>query len=44
MTEQGKRKKKDLLKSEQRLVELYRARITAQIQPPKPTTGAAVSA
>ncbi|MGF1939443.1 MAG: DJ-1/PfpI/YhbO family deglycase/protease [Nostoc sp. ChiQUE02] len=33
----------DLLKYEQRLVELYRARIGAQIQPPKPTTGAAVS-
>ncbi|MEH2284847.1 MAG: DJ-1/PfpI/YhbO family deglycase/protease [Nostoc sp.] len=33
----------DLLKSEQQLVELYRARITAQIQPPKPTTGAATS-
>ncbi|MEH1933903.1 MAG: DJ-1/PfpI/YhbO family deglycase/protease [Nostoc sp.] len=33
----------DLLKSEQRLVELYRARIVAQIQPPKPTTGASVS-
>ncbi|MEH2008857.1 DJ-1/PfpI/YhbO family deglycase/protease [Nostoc sp.] len=32
----------DLLKSEQRLVEVYRARIVAQIQPPKPTTGAAV--
>ncbi|MEH1825822.1 MAG: DJ-1/PfpI/YhbO family deglycase/protease [Nostoc sp.] len=34
----------DLLKSEKRLVELYRARISAQIQPPKPTTGAAISA
>ncbi|MDM9584342.1 DJ-1/PfpI/YhbO family deglycase/protease [Nostoc sp. GT001] len=33
----------DLLKSEQQLVELYRARITAQVQPPKPTTGAAIS-
>ncbi|MBN3896607.1 MAG: DJ-1/PfpI/YhbO family deglycase/protease [Nostoc sp. NOS(2021)] len=33
----------DLLKSEQRLVELYRVRIVAQIQPPKPTTGASVS-
>ncbi|MBE9105207.1 DJ-1/PfpI family protein, partial [Nostoc cf. edaphicum LEGE 07299] len=33
----------DLLKYEQRLVELYRARIGAQIQPPKPSTGAAVS-
>ncbi|MEH2061327.1 MAG: DJ-1/PfpI/YhbO family deglycase/protease [Nostoc sp.] len=33
----------DLLKSEQQLVGLYRERITAQIQPPKPTTGAAVS-
>ncbi|MEH1905103.1 MAG: DJ-1/PfpI/YhbO family deglycase/protease [Nostoc sp.] len=32
----------DLLKSEQRLVEVYRARIVAQIQPPQPTTGAAV--
>ncbi|MDF5739121.1 MULTISPECIES: DJ-1/PfpI/YhbO family deglycase/protease [unclassified Nostoc] len=32
----------DLLKSEQQLVEVYRARIVAQIQPPKPTTGAAV--
>ncbi|QLE42923.1 DJ-1/PfpI/YhbO family deglycase/protease [Nostoc sp. C052] len=34
----------DLLKSEKRLVELYRVRISAQIQPPKPTTGAAISA
>ncbi|MBD2563227.1 MULTISPECIES: DJ-1/PfpI/YhbO family deglycase/protease [Nostoc] len=33
----------DSLKYEQRLVELYRARLGAQIQPPKPTTGAAVS-
>jgi protease I len=33
----------DLLKYEQRLVELYRARIGVQLQPPKPTTGAAVS-
>ncbi|MFN6476224.1 DJ-1/PfpI/YhbO family deglycase/protease [Nostoc sp. DedQUE07] len=33
----------DSSKYEQRLVELYRARIGAQIQPPKPTTGAAVS-
>jgi protease I len=33
----------DLLKYEQRLVELYRTRIAAQIEPPKPTTGAAVS-
>ncbi|MBD2508353.1 DJ-1/PfpI/YhbO family deglycase/protease [Nostoc muscorum FACHB-395] len=33
----------DLLKYEQRLVELYRARIGSQIQAPKPTTGAAVS-
>jgi protease I len=33
----------DLLKSEQRLAELYRARIGVNIQPPKPTTGAAVS-
>ncbi|MCW5317174.1 DJ-1/PfpI/YhbO family deglycase/protease [Nostoc sp. KVJ3] len=33
----------DLLKSEQRLAELYRTRIGVQIQPPKPTTGAAVS-
>jgi protease I len=33
----------DLLKYEQQLVELYRERITAQIQPPKPTTGAAIS-
>ncbi|MEH2391382.1 MAG: DJ-1/PfpI/YhbO family deglycase/protease [Nostoc sp.] len=33
----------DLSKYEQQLVELYRARITDQIQPPKPTTGAAVS-
>ncbi|MEH2398803.1 DJ-1/PfpI/YhbO family deglycase/protease [Nostoc sp.] len=33
----------DLSKSEQQLVELYRARISAQVQPPKPTTGAAVS-
>lgn len=34
---------KDLLKSEQRLGELYRVRIVAQVQPPKPTMGAAVS-
>jgi protease I len=33
----------DLLKYEQQLAELYRTRIVAQIQPPKPTTGAAVS-
>ncbi|MEH2056301.1 MAG: DJ-1/PfpI/YhbO family deglycase/protease [Nostoc sp.] len=33
----------DLLKYEQQLVGLYRERITAQIQPPKPTTGAAIS-
>ncbi|MEH1848097.1 MAG: DJ-1/PfpI/YhbO family deglycase/protease [Nostoc sp.] len=33
----------DLSKYEQQLVELYRTRIGAQIQPPKPTTGAAVS-
>ncbi|MDF5710154.1 MAG: DJ-1/PfpI/YhbO family deglycase/protease [Nostoc sp. S4] len=33
----------DLLKYEQRLLELYRARTATQIQPPKPTTGAAVS-
>lgn len=33
----------DLLKYEQRLAQLYRARIGGQIQPPKPTTGAAVS-
>jgi protease I len=33
----------DLWKYEQRLVELYRARITAQIKPPKPTTGAAMT-
>jgi protease I len=33
----------DLLKYEQRLVELYRARIGTQVQPPNPTTGAAVS-
>ncbi|MDZ8023332.1 MAG: DJ-1/PfpI/YhbO family deglycase/protease [Nostoc sp. SerVER01] len=34
---------RDLLKYEQRLLELYRARTASQIQPPKPTTGAAVS-
>ncbi|MEH2351326.1 MAG: DJ-1/PfpI/YhbO family deglycase/protease [Nostoc sp.] len=33
----------DLLKSEQRLAELYRARIAVQVQAPKPTTGVAVS-
>ncbi|MDZ7964505.1 MAG: DJ-1/PfpI/YhbO family deglycase/protease [Nostoc sp. DedSLP03] len=33
----------DLLKYEQRLAQLYRARIGGQIQPPKPTTEAAVS-
>ncbi len=33
----------DLLKSEQRLLKVYRARIGTQIQPPKPTTGASVS-
>ncbi|MFN6464684.1 MAG: DJ-1/PfpI/YhbO family deglycase/protease [Nostoc sp. DedVER02] len=33
----------DLLKYEQRLAELYRARIGVNIQAPKPTTGAAVS-
>ncbi|MEH1859723.1 MAG: DJ-1/PfpI/YhbO family deglycase/protease [Nostoc sp.] len=33
----------DLLKSEQQLVELYRGRTTAQVKPPKPTTGAAIS-
>ncbi|WP_341530910.1 DJ-1/PfpI/YhbO family deglycase/protease [Nostoc sp. UHCC 0302] len=33
----------DGLKYEQRLLELYRARLGTQIQPPKPTTGAAVS-
>ncbi|MBN4003055.1 DJ-1/PfpI/YhbO family deglycase/protease [Nostoc sp. LPT] len=33
----------DLSKSEQQLVELYRARITTQVQPPKPTTGAVIS-
>jgi len=33
----------DALKYEQRLVELYRARVGAQVSPPKPTTGAAVS-
>jgi protease I len=33
----------DLLKYEQRLIELYRVRTASQIQPPKPTTGAAVS-
>ncbi|WP_392535476.1 DJ-1/PfpI/YhbO family deglycase/protease [Nostoc sp. C117] len=33
----------NLLKYEQQLVELYRARINAQIEPAKPTTGAAVS-
>ncbi|AFY48512.1 intracellular protease, PfpI family [Nostoc sp. PCC 7524] len=33
----------DLLKYEQRLVELYRARLATEVQPPKPTTGAAVS-
>ncbi|MDB9320174.1 DJ-1/PfpI/YhbO family deglycase/protease [Nodularia spumigena] len=32
----------DLLKYEQRLAELYRGRIGTEIQPPKPTTGAAV--
>ncbi|MFN6561204.1 MAG: DJ-1/PfpI/YhbO family deglycase/protease [Nostoc sp. ChiSLP01] len=34
---------RDLLTYEQRLLELYRARTASQIQPPKPTTGAAVS-
>ncbi|MBD2446512.1 DJ-1/PfpI/YhbO family deglycase/protease [Nostoc sp. FACHB-152] len=34
---------RDLLKSEQRLVELYRAKLGAGVQSPKPTTGAAVS-
>ncbi|MBD2344680.1 DJ-1/PfpI/YhbO family deglycase/protease [Anabaena subtropica] len=34
---------KDLLKYEQRLVGLYRTRTGATVQPPKPTTGAAVS-
>jgi protease I len=33
----------DLLMSEQRLVELYRARVGADAKPGKPTTGAAVS-
>ncbi|MEH2076603.1 MAG: DJ-1/PfpI/YhbO family deglycase/protease [Nostoc sp.] len=33
----------DLLKYEQRLAELYRARMGVQVQAPKPTTGAAVS-
>lgn len=33
----------DLLKYEQQLVGLYRQGITAQIQPPKPTTGVAIS-
>ncbi|MEH2160918.1 MAG: DJ-1/PfpI/YhbO family deglycase/protease [Nostoc sp.] len=33
----------DLLKYEQRLAELYRARVGVDIQAPKPTTGAAVS-
>ncbi|GAX34623.1 DJ-1/PfpI/YhbO family deglycase/protease [Nodularia sp. NIES-3585] len=32
----------DLLKYEQRLAELYRGRIGTALQPPKPTTGAAV--
>ncbi|WP_414754558.1 DJ-1/PfpI/YhbO family deglycase/protease [Anabaena sp. CCY 9910] len=34
---------KDLVKYEQRLVSLYRTRTNATAQPPKPTTGAAVS-
>lgn len=33
----------DLVKFEQRLVELYRARLADGVQPPKPTTGAAVT-
>ncbi len=33
----------DLLKSEQRLVDLYRARIATQVKPPKPTTGVAIT-
>lgn len=33
----------DLLQSEQRLAQLYRTRVAAEVQPPKPTTGAAVS-
>ncbi|MEA5566765.1 DJ-1/PfpI/YhbO family deglycase/protease [Anabaena sp. UHCC 0399] len=33
----------DLVQSEQRLVELYRTRMAAEVKPPKPTTGAAVS-
>lgn len=33
----------DLVQYEQRLVQLYRARVGAEVQPPKPTTGAAVS-
>jgi protease I len=33
----------DLWKYEQRLIELYRLRIGAQVNPPKPTTGAAMS-
>jgi protease I len=32
----------DLLKDEQRLIELYRTKIAVGIQPPKPTTGAAL--
>ncbi|MBE9005591.1 DJ-1/PfpI/YhbO family deglycase/protease [Fortiea sp. LEGE XX443] len=34
---------RDLLKYEQRLVELFRTRVAAGVQSPKPTTGAAVS-
>ncbi|ARV60182.1 type 1 glutamine amidotransferase [Nostocales cyanobacterium HT-58-2] len=34
---------KDLLTYEQRLVELYRARVGVEVKSPKPTTGAAVS-
>jgi len=33
----------DLVQYEQRLVQLYRARVGSGVQPPKPTTGAAVS-
>lgn len=33
---------KDLLKSEQKIVELYRARVGAGVKPAKPTTGTAV--
>ncbi|WP_413200645.1 DJ-1/PfpI/YhbO family deglycase/protease [Nostoc piscinale] len=34
---------RDLLRDEQRLVELYRSRLGGEVQSPKPTTGAAVS-